>query len=217
MSKNRGAGFLADPEALDHFLEEVFAHGDQKISVKTRLGKYHPEEFEEILAVYNRYPLEELILHPRTQQDFYQGRVNLEAYAYAREHSRNPLCYNGDIRSASDGKRLTERFPGTDTIMLGRGVIANPALVEQMEGRAGEELDGERLKAFLEEICKGYQELGAGERPVLFKMKELWAYLIGLFPESQKQAKKIRKSGSLAEYQAAVEEVFALHSPQAAL
>ena len=217
VSKNRGAGFLADPEALEHFLEEVFAHGDQKISVKTRLGKYHPEEFEEILAVYNRYPLEELILHPRTQQDFYQGRVNLEAYAYAREHSRNPLCYNGDIRSASDGKRLTEQFPGTDTVMLGRGVIANPALVEQMEGRAGEELDGERLKAFLEEICEGYQELGAGERPVLFKMKELWAYLTGLFPESQKQAKKIRKSGSLAEYQAAVEEVFALHSPRAAL
>ena len=143
--------------------------------------------------------------------------MNLEAYAYAREHSRNPLCYNGDIRSASDGKRLTEQFPGTDTVMLGRGVIANPALVEQMEGRAGEELAGERLKAFLEEICKGYQELGAGERPVLFKMKELWAYLNGLFPESQKQAKKIRKSGSLAEYQAAVEEVFALHSPQAAL
>ena len=134
--------------------------------------------------------------------------MNLEAYAYAREHSRNPLCYNGDIRCASDGKRLMEQFPGTDTVMLGRGVIANPALVEQMEGRAGEELDGERLKAFLEEICKGYQELGAGERPVLFKMKELWAYWGENFADADQRLKKIRKCERVAEYECLVDALF---------
>lgn len=216
VGKNRGAGFLAKTEELDRFLAEIFANTDQKVSVKTRLGKYDPEEFEAILEIYNRYPIEEVILHPRTQQDFYQNPVNLTAYAYAEEHCRHPLCYNGDIFSVEAGGKLLEKFPKIRTLMLGRGVIADPMLVEKLE-KGGNELDVKRLRAFHDEICAGYQAIGGGDKPVLFKMKELWSYMIRLFPGSEKQAKKLRKSESLTAYQAAVEEVFALHSERAAI
>ena len=45
--------------------------GNMKISVKTRIGKDKPEEFYEFIKIYNKYPLEELIIHPRTQKDYY--------------------------------------------------------------------------------------------------------------------------------------------------
>lgn len=217
VGKDRGAGFLARTEELDRFLAEIFAHTEQRVSIKSRIGKYEPEEFEEILEIYNRYPIEELILHPRTQQDFYQKPVRLEAYAYAQEHSQNPLCYNGDIFTVEDGKRLMERFPKITTLMLGRGLIRDPALVEKLEGQERRADEGRRLRAFHDEICAGYREISAGDKHVLFKMKELWSYLIVLFPGSEKQAKKIRKAQNLKDYERAAEEVFALLSRQAAI
>ena len=78
VSKGRGAGFLAFPEELDYFLDEVFeriSNTDVKLSIKTRLGRDEPEEFFRILEIYNQYPLEELIIHPRVQKDFYKNML----------------------------------------------------------------------------------------------------------------------------------------------
>lgn len=209
-AKHRGAGFLAKPEELDHFLEAVFAGTDLKVSVKTRIGKYSPEEFPRILEIYNQYPLEELIVHPRTQQDFYQRPVNQEAYAYAQEHSKHPLCYNGDIFTARDGKRLTERFPQIQAVMVGRGLIADPGLTSALEGEERPGVD--RLREFHDEIYRGYCKISAGDKHVLFKMKELWAYLSGPFPEYAKQVKKLKKAQNLRDYESAAAELFALLS-----
>ncbi len=52
----------------------------------------------------------------------------------AAEESRNPLCYNGDICNAEDLKRLRERFPKLDCVMVGRGVLADPALGRVLKG-----------------------------------------------------------------------------------
>jgi len=71
VSKNRGSGFLAKREELDLFLDEIFKINDMKISIKTRIGKDHPEEFYELIKIYNKYPLEELIIHPRTRQHYH--------------------------------------------------------------------------------------------------------------------------------------------------
>ena len=69
VTKGRGSGFLAFPEELDRFLDKIFSETETEISVKTRIGKEQPEEFEKILEIYNRYPMKELIVHPRVQQD----------------------------------------------------------------------------------------------------------------------------------------------------
>lgn len=130
--KGKGAGFLAKPEELDRFLEEIFDGLSMRISVKTRIGKDNPEEFEELLRIYNRYPMEELIVHPRVQLDFYKNTPNWDVFAEAEVKSRNPLCYNGDIFSTEDYRRWREQFPSISSVMLGRGVLANPLLIEQL-------------------------------------------------------------------------------------
>ena len=106
VSKGRGSGFLQEPKALNQFLKEVFAGLDMKVSIKTRLGMEFPVEFEELLEIYNQYPLEELIVHPRVQKDYYKNTPNMEMFALAAQQSKNPLCYNGDMFTMEDISRL---------------------------------------------------------------------------------------------------------------
>ena len=77
-AKKKGSGFLLYPDDLDRFFDEVFSdasvrNGEFQISVKTRIGKNEVEEWPEIMAIYNRYPISELTVHPRIQKEFYKG------------------------------------------------------------------------------------------------------------------------------------------------
>ena len=102
VSKNRGSGFLALRDELDRFLEEIYKIEDMKISIKTRIGKDTPEEFYKLIEIYNKYPLEELIIHPRTREDFYGNTPNLEVFKDAnytiKNYSKNDIiALEGDI------------------------------------------------------------------------------------------------------------------------
>lgn len=206
VSKQRGSGFLAQPDQLDHFLDQIFSSLDMKISIKTRIGKDSPEEFPRLMEIYNKYPLKELIIHPRIQKDFYRNTPNWEMFGLAASISKNPLCYNGDINTVSDRNRLLETFPSIDRIMLGRGLVTNPMLAGELNGK--ESLKKEDLKAFHDQILSGYEEVISGDRNVLFKMKELWAYMIQPFENVDKLGKKIKKSQTLSDYRAAVDALF---------
>jgi tRNA-dihydrouridine synthase len=206
VSKNKGSGFLAQRQKLDEFLENVFSKASIKVSIKTRIGKDSPEEFPEIIEIYNKYPLEELIIHPRIQKDFYGNTPNMEVFKAALVSSKNPVCYNGDIFTFEDYKKLTENNPSIGAVMLGRGLITNPALLGQIKGNLI--VDKNMLKAFHDAVYKGYQETISEERNVLFKMKEFWFYMINLFAEREKYAKKIRKAERLSDYEVIVSRLF---------
>lgn len=135
VSKGKGSGFLAKTVALDRFLEEIYRECPLKISIKTRLGVDDPEEFPEIIDIYNKYPVEELIIHPRVQKDYYKNTPNLETFAEAVRRCNMPLCYNGDICSLEDYERIRERFPVVSRMMIGRGLLAHPELALQIQER----------------------------------------------------------------------------------
>ncbi len=210
-SKGRGAGFLRDPERLDAFLKEVYAHKMGKISVKTRVGIEDPEEFRELLEIYNQYPMEELIIHPRVLKQAYHGIPDREIFLYALENSRNPVVYNGDIWKPEDLLSLEEAVRQADlewknpSVMLGRGMVANPALIRELAG--GKKITREELTAFLRRITDEYTEEFSGDVPVLHKTKEIWTYMIRLFPGCEKQLKALRKSRHLADYEAAAQAI----------
>lgn len=213
VAKGRGAGLLAEPEVLDHFLYEIFEGYAGKISIKTRIGMEDENEWQDILAVYEKYPLEELIIHPRVRKDFYKGNPRLDAFSYAMEESGHRLCYNGDICSAEDLQDRKERFPDLDRVMLGRGLLCNPFLIEMSKTADDAAHDHmqekkDRLYAFHQEILEGYIQIMSGDRNVLFRMKELWFYLGDCFTNADKYLKKIKKSERLVAYQAAVDALF---------
>ena len=135
VSKGKGSGFLARTVALDRFLEEIYRECPLKISIKTRLGVDDPEEFPEIIDIYNQYPVEELIIHPRVQKDYYKNTPNLDMFAEAVQRCNMPLCYNGDICSLEDYDRICARFPEVTRVMIGRGLLAHPELALQIRER----------------------------------------------------------------------------------
>lgn len=206
VAKSKGSGFLAKKKELDDFLDEVFQSAVTDISVKTRIGKDHPDEFYELIEIYNKYPIKELIIHPRIQKDMYNNTPNLSVFREALAHSKNPVCYNGDIRSVRDYKQFAAQFPEVDTIMIGRGLVADPALAIELQGGAG--LKKEQLKVFHDMVYGDYQKILSGDRNVLFKMKEIWYYLIPMFTDSAKHAKRIRKAERFAAYEEAVDSLF---------
>ena len=206
VTKRKGSGFLEYPDELDKFLYEIYEKANFRISIKTRIGKDSPDEFYRLLEIYNKYPIEELTIHPRIQTDYYKNTPNLDKYELAYKESENKLCYNGDIHSKETYEAFLERFPNTDAIMLGRGVIHNPGLVDAFAD--GKALSKDTLYAFHNDILEEYIQISSGDRNVLFKMKELWFYMIELFEDADKIAKKIKKTERLKEYEGIVQTLF---------
>lgn len=207
INKARGAGFLAWPDRLREFLDEIFDKTTIGISLKTRIGKESADEFPGLLDLFNQYPLTELIVHPRLQRDFYRGQPNHEAFALAAAKSRSRLCYNGDVCSAADNQLIVDRYPAVPAIMIGRGILRNPGLIGQIKD--GQGLDREILRSFHDDLYQAYQQELSGDRNILFKMKELWLYLGTLFADADKCLKKIRKAEKLWAYEEAVDKIFA--------
>lgn len=206
VTKMKGSGFLAQPEKLEQFLEQIYEKCDANISIKTRIGFESAEEFSRLLSIFEKFPVSELIIHPRTRQDFYQNEPDMGAFSYAMSHSRHRICYNGNIFSKKDYTNLVENYPALQCVMLGRGILQNPTIIEQIKGN--ELPDKDQIKAFMTEVCEKYKEELSGERPVLFKMKELWQYLVFSFDVDEKWKKKMRKAQSLSEYQIIINELF---------
>ena len=152
--------------------------------------------------LFRQYPVKEWILHARIREDYYKYEPRLDAFEVAAKESPFPLCYNGDIFSVADYESICQRFPQVTSVMLGRGLMANPALIRQIKG--GNPCTKEEFLSFHNRISHGYEEIMSGDRNVLFKMKELWAYWESLFIGEEKRIKKIKKANSLAEYHAAV-------------
>ncbi|KNZ42760.1 tRNA dihydrouridine synthase [Acetobacterium bakii] len=206
VSKYRGSGFLSKKEELDVFLNEIFSQSITKISLKTRLGKDQPEEFYDLIEIFNKYPLEELIIHPRIQKDFYKNKPNLKIFKDALILSKNPVCYNGDIFTPDDYKEFLDVFPNVDTIMFGRGLLANPGLTGEITNHIKPEK--KLLKDFHDKIYDDYKSVLYGDTNVLYKMKEFWFYMIPIFSDHAKYAKKIKKSKKICDYDEAVTSLF---------
>ena len=201
VTKGKGSGFLAKPEELERFLTEIFdaLSGEVKISVKTRIGKEDPEEFPVLLKLFNKYPMEELIIHPRVQKDGYGNVPRLELYELAEKQSVNPLCYNGDLYTREQIWNFAERFPGTERLMFGRGFLRDPGLLYN-EGKDSKDIF-EKFWAFHDLVYEGYQERNMGDRNVLFKMKELWSYQVYQFSEPEWLFKTFKKVQDCNEYE----------------
>ena len=206
ISKYRGSGFLGLPAELDAFLDRVFSETTARISIKTRIGLETSDSFEELMDIYEKYPMSELIIHPRYGRDGYRGTPHMEAYRMAYDRWELPLCYNGDITALLDLDRLLEIYPETDSVMVGRGCVTNPALIRTFEN--GTPLTLVEFQEYERRLFSCYSSILSGDRHILFRMKELWAYFICLFPDSRKQMKALRKSQTCSEYEDAVKMLY---------
>lgn len=206
VAKGKGAGLMKDPDYLNEFLYEIYRRAGGKISVKTRLGLTDPEEFHRILNIFSRYPISLLIIHPRVRMDYYKPPIRMEYFEQAMRDYEGPLCYNGGLVTARDAAEFGEKHPAVGRLMIGQGLLANPALGRQIKG--GAPLGREELKGFHDTLYHGYLESFKSGRNTISHMKELWLFLQRSFEGGEKLFKQIKKAEETTKYEQAVEEIF---------
>lgn len=207
--KMRGSGLLPHPDMIDAFLDRVMPAIQNRLSIKTRLGRASAEEFRALIPVFNRYPLQEIIIHPRTGVQMYEGRPDLDAFEKYLPLIRAKVVYNGDIQSVSDFEILCSRFAGLDTWMIGRGVLTDPFLPEAIKGKTitgTERLD--RFRRFHDRLLERYARVRHGPAHLVDSMKGYWAYFAASFTEGQRLLKQIRKLRNLDHYRELVDGFF---------
>jgi tRNA-dihydrouridine synthase len=208
--KKRGSGLLPDPERIDAILSQVVPAIPNRLSLKLRLGRQRPEEIGHLLPIFNRYPLTELIIHPRLGVQMYKGDVDLEGFAECLRCSRHPLTYNGDLNDVQTYRSLKQRFPDVTSWMLGRGALANPFLPGALKGHPVSSPEARRtlLVAFHDDLLAGYAERLSGPGHLLNKMREVWPYLAGAFLNRKRVYRQIRKAATMEEYAAVAASIF---------
>ena len=202
VSKGKGSGMLADVHALDAFLEAIYAKAILPVSLKTRIGVNDSANWEQILEIYRDYPVKELTVHPRIRKAFYKGDCDMAAFARAAENSPFPVCYNGNITSVAEAETIAARFPAVESVMIGRGLVANPGMLSGGTDR-------ETLKAFLNELSDTYCRVFESKRNAIYRMKDNWHYLIALFEGSDKLWKEMRKSTDYDRFMSIANEIIA--------
>ena len=224
-NKKRGCGLLPYPEKVEALLNGVFEHIDLKFSIKCRLGYFEPDEIVPIIDIFNQYPLSELIIHPRIGKQLYKGEADVKRFAELIPLVKAPLVYNGDIVSVESFERICEQVRPVNTFMLGRGLLANPFLAEEigeLRVAAGElrevgelselsEFGGgrkDRLHEYVVDLYEDRLRHAGGSPKVLGRMKELWSYLMYSFDDPQVIWRKIKKINALKEYEETVENLF---------
>lgn len=202
VSKGKGAGMLADVDYLDRFLDEIFQNSPLPISVKTRIGVVSEEEFPRLVEIFNRYPIKDLIVHPRTRKDFYKASLHMAAFRYAYENCRIPLCYNGDVCCLEDITALKVQFPKLERIMIGRALVGDPGMLIPGGSTA------EKLERFHQALTEEYIEAFGSARNAMFRLKENWHHLICRFEGGEKLYKRLRKTTDIQEFQTITTEIF---------
>ena len=202
VAKGKGAGMLADPQGLDRFLDAVFTSTPLPVSVKTRVGILHHDEFAPLMDIFNRYPIKELIVHPRVRKDFYSTPIREDAFRLAAEVSVNPLCYNGDVCSLADAEAIRRQYPRLVSVMIGRGLIGDPGMLTSGGTTA------DKLEAFHNDLMEEYIIIFGSARNAMFRLKENWRYLICRFGGGEKLFKRLRKTTDIAEYRSITAEIF---------
>ena len=201
-AKGKGAGLLREPEALDKLLEDIFSASPIPVSVKTRIGYAQAEEFACLLDIFNRYPIKELTIHPRTRTAFYNADVDMDTFRYAAQNSKNSLCYNGNLCSREHISDFAEKFPSIDAVMLERGLIGDPGMLSP----GGTDIH--TLEHFHDELLSAYTQAFGSSRNAMFRMKENWHYLIARFPGCEKLYKRLRKTTDVGEFLSITQDIF---------
>ncbi len=205
-AKEKGSGILRNLPRLDAYLKGVVEGSPLPISVKTRIGWSDPNEFQAILDVYNKYPLKELIIHPRCAKEGYSGPIHIDIFEGLDKRTNIPLVYNGEIKNEDDIAYIGNRFPFVKAIMIGRGLLEYPDMLMDYSDDARRK----RIKDYVKGLSEMYIET-RGWKNGSYGVKELWSYLYKRFEISEKDRKELFKEKDLNAFRMLEDKV--LESP----
>ncbi|MCP4681315.1 MAG: tRNA-dihydrouridine synthase family protein [Desulfobacterales bacterium] len=212
--KMRGSGLLPHTDLITTFLEKAIPAIKGKLSIKTRLGRETNNDIFRLIPALNRYPIEEIIIHPRTGIQMYRGSPDLKTFEQCLSMTSHSVIYNGDIRSAEDFMILSERFNTVKGWMIGRWSLVNPFLPmiiktgrDDIKGKSG------RMKLFHDSLFEQYGIMQGGPSHILNRMKGFWRYFSMAFRRSESIMERVSKTRSPEQYLNVVNHIFETKEP----
>lgn len=208
-NKVRGCGLMAEPDKVKDMFDKVFNNIDINFSLKCRLGYYNDSEIDKLIGCFNEYPFSEIIIHPRIGKQLYTGSADVDRFADIAAQIKRPLVYNGDIFSLNDFERISKKLPQLSMFMLGRGLLTNPFLADEIKGVTFTESQRKStLHHFVVSLYLERLRHAGGSPKIIGCMKELWSYLMNSFENPQNIWRKIKKINNLEIYEETVEIIF---------
>lgn len=214
-NKTRGCGLMADPDRTIKMLNDVCDQIEGiKFSIKCRLGYFNDEEIYAFVDTFNTLNFSEIIIHPRIGKQMYTGEASLEKYKALIPLINKPLVYNGDIFTVANYIHVRNSCRDAihrislPTIMLGRGLLTNPFLAEEIQRIENQRDKKQRLHDFVVDLYVERLRHAGGSPKIIGSMKELWKYMMNIFDDPQNVWRKVKKVNHLDEYETAVETIF---------
>ena len=216
-NKTRGCGLMADSARTIKMLNDVFEQIDGiKFSIKCRLGYYDDEEIMAFVDTFNTLNFSEIIIHPRIGKQMYTGEASLEKFVKLVPLINKPLVYNGDIFTTDRYNTILSSLSSlsflSSSIMLGRGLLTNPFLAEEIKSIDNQQDKKQRLHNFVVDLYINRLRHAGGSPKIIGSMKELWKYMMNIFDDQQNVWRKVKKVNHLDEYEIAVEDIFNQHN-----
>lgn len=206
--KKRGAGMLPYPEFVNEILDQVMPSMSLKFSIKCRLGYSNKDEILELIPIFNQYPLHELTIHGRIGRQLYSGVSDNDMLAYIKPLISVPFVHNGDIFSVQDFETVSSKIPDNTKWMIGRGILYNPFLPEDILQKETEYDRLQKLHSFINDLYLAYRFDMQERLTILNVLKEYWDYLVNFFENPQKVKRMIKKVKNFDEYEEAVKSIF---------
>lgn len=129
-----GSGLLQNPERIGEILSEMIRAVSIPVTVKIRAGWDEKSlNGPEIVRIAESVGASALTVHGRTREQGYKGPANWDHIAACKRASRNmPIIGNGDVFDAESAERLFQHS-GCDGILVARGTMGQPWIVEDIE------------------------------------------------------------------------------------
>ena len=198
-AKHRGSGILPYPDEVRNILDKVIPNMKTTLSVKVRLGLKDRNEIFNLVPVFNEYPFASVTIHPRLGRQQYNGHPDLDTFGEVLPLLKAPVIYNGDILTSADARRIKERFPQVADIMIGRGVLYNPALPLEIASKDSSRIThhSSQTKQFIRRLVEEIMLRMPTDESRIRKTKEYWCLLWKSLPITEIQAREVLRQEKL--------------------
>ena len=206
--KGLGGGLIKRSDVLDKMLDEFFDEKlEIKLSVKMRIGIDDVNQWQPVVGVLNQYPLEEVIVHPRTVKQQYKGEPHWSVFGDVFSELKHPVVLNGDIVSPQNAEVLLSQYSDAKGLMIGRGWLFNPALPEEILGISHADDLKTRIVRFHQYF---YEAVEMHVKDINVKRNLLhgfWQYLSEQFDDGKRWNRRLVKDKGLQSYSVMVREL----------
>ena len=205
--KIRGCGLMPHPDRVEKVVEAVCSRTTVRFSLKMRLGLQSPQEGVRLLERMESYPLDFVVIHPRLGVQHYEGVPDWDAFDALLAATSHEVVYSGDVWSVANYQRLQERYPSIRQWMLGRGLLQNPFLAEQIKS-PDVAAEKQRFLAFYDDLLATWHASGLTEKGILNSLKELWHYFAAFCHLSDEQLRKLLREETLHSFEEQAKKLY---------